>query len=109
MNKVLSLLGLATKAGHLVSGELAAETAVKTGNAQLVILAEDASANTEKRFRDKCAYYGVPIVTFGTKEALGHAIGKEFRASLAVTDTGFAKAIQKKLDDSGTCEVNTKK
>lgn len=109
MNKVLSLLGLAVKAGQLVSGELAAETAVKSGSAQLVILAEDASANTAKRFHDKCTYYGVPVVTFGTKEALGHAIGKEFRASLAVTDTGFAKAIQKKMDELGTCEVNTKK
>ena len=35
---------------------------------------------------------------YGDKETLGHFIGKEFRASLAVTDEGFAKGIRKHLD-----------
>ena len=35
---------------------------------------------------------------FGDKEMLGKAIGKEFRASVAVTNSGFAKAIGKNLD-----------
>ena len=37
------------------------------------------------------------LKTFGEKEELGHAIGKQFRASLAVTDEGLAKAIKKNL------------
>ena len=35
----------------------------------------------------------------GMKEELGHAMGKEMRASLAVLDSGFAKALREKLDD----------
>ena len=42
--------------------------------------------------------YKVPIYFFEDKDTLGHAMGKEFRASLAVTDAGFAKGIRKHLD-----------
>ena len=38
------------------------------------------------------------IITLGTKEELGHAIGKEFRASLAILDEGFSKAVMKKIE-----------
>lgn len=96
--KILSLFGLAARAGRIASGEFQTETAVKTGTAYLVVVAEDASDNTKKLFRDKCAYYNIPVVTYGTKEELGHAIGKEFRASLAVLDEGFTKAVMKKMN-----------
>ena len=39
--------------------------------------------------------------TDGTKEALGHFMGKEFRASLAVTDEGLAASIEKQLTLAG--------
>ena len=98
-NKVLSLLGLSARAGKLASGEYSAETAVKSGKAALVIVAEDASANTKKLFHDKCSFYEVPIFEYGTKEMLGHAIGKELRASVAVLDEGLANAIISHLED----------
>lgn len=97
-NKVLSLIGLATKAGKIASGEFATEKEVKTGYAELVIVAEDASDNTKKKFQNMCEFYEVPIYFYGDKDTLGHAMGKEFRASLAVTDPGFAKGIAKHLD-----------
>jgi len=95
--KVLSLLGIATKSNNIVSGEFLTEKAVKEYKAALVIVAEDASDNTKKRFRDMCTYYSVPIYFFGTKDDLGHAMGKEFRASLAVLDKGLADAIENEL------------
>ena len=55
-NKIESLLGLCTRSRNLVSGEFAAEAAVKDGSAALVIVATDASANTKKLFRDKCSF-----------------------------------------------------
>ncbi len=90
MNKVLSLLGLACRAGAVLSGEFSVENAVKKGKAKLCILAVDASDNTRKLFHDKCSSYNVPIIETGTKEELGKAIGKEYRASVAVTDQSFA-------------------
>ncbi len=91
--KILSLFGLATRAGKIASGEFQTETAVKSGTAFLVVIAKDASDNTKKLFQDKCSFYKIPIIFFGTKEELGHAIGKEYRASLAILDKGFSEAI----------------
>lgn len=96
-NKVLSLIGLATKAGKTVSGEFSTEKAVKSGTACLVLVSEMASANTKKKFQNMCTWYEVPIYFYGTKENLGAAMGKEFRASLAVTDPGLSDAIVKQL------------
>ena len=95
MNKVLSLLGLAFRSGNLVSGEFATREAVRKKAATLVIVANDASDNTKKMFEN---HYQVPFYCGGLKEELGHAIGKEFRASIAVTDQGFADALLKQLD-----------
>ena len=97
-DKVLNLIGLSQKAGKVVSGEFMTEKAVKTGEAALVILAEDASENTQKKFRNMCEFYKGPLSIHAAKDYLGHAMGKEFRAALAVVDNGFAQAIMKKMD-----------
>lgn len=96
-SKVLGLLGLATRAGKVVSGEFSTEKAVKNGRASLVIVSEEASENTKKMFRNMCTYYEVLYYEFGGKEELGHAMGKEMRASLAVLDEGFSRSIVKQL------------
>lgn len=98
----LSLLGLAAKAGKIVSGEFATENALKAGKVFLVLVAEDASENTRKKFRDMCAYRNVPFYITGSKEVLGRAIGKEYRASLGVTDENFAVATRKKLENANS-------
>lgn len=95
--RIYSLLGLATKSRNLVSGEFSTEKAVKEHKAALVIVAGNASDNTKKMFTNMCTYYNVPIYFFGEKDDLGHAMGKEFRASLAVLDKGLADAIEKQL------------
>lgn len=95
------MLGLAMKAGKIASGEFMTEKAVKTSLAHMVIVAEDASANTKKQFKDMCTFYHVPMAVFGTKEGLGAALGKELRASLSVNDEGFAKALMQRMEAAG--------
>ena len=97
--KILSLLGLATRSRNLVSGEFMTEKTVKDGSAKLVIVAEDASDNTKKEFGDMCTYYKVPYAFIGTKEELGKSMGKQMRASLSITDSGFAGSITKLLQE----------
>ncbi|MCM1039459.1 MAG: ribosomal L7Ae/L30e/S12e/Gadd45 family protein [Ruminococcus sp.] len=97
--KVLSMLGLATRSRNVVSGGFATESAVKSGKAYLVIVSEDASDNTKKKFKNMCEFYEVPFYVFAKKEPLGHSMGKEDRTSLAVTDAGFADSIRKHLED----------
>ena len=99
-NRILSLLGLATKASAVASGEFMTEKAIKEGRARLVIVGTDASDNTKKNFLNMCAYYHVPCFFYATKEELGHAMGKEMRASLAVTDEGFAENLTGKLESA---------
>ena len=96
--KILSMLGLAARSRNIVSGGFATENAVKSGKAYLVIVSEDASANTEKKFRNMCEFYDVPYYRFGMKESLGHSMGKQERTSLAVTNEGFADSIQKHFE-----------
>ena len=99
-NKMMSLIGLATKAGKTASGEFSTEKSVKSGQAKLVVTASDASDNTKKKFSNMCTYYQVPFLIAGDKVSLGHCMGKEYRASLAVSDENFANAILKATKDS---------
>lgn len=99
-DKVLSLLGLAVRSRNVVSGGFATQQAVKSGRAYLVMIAQDASDNTRKKYTNMCEFYEVPCVCYSAKEPLGHAMGKEERTTLAVTDKGFADSIRKLLVDS---------
>ena len=101
MNKILNLIGLAMRAAKVVSGEFSTEKLIKENKAKLVIVATDASDNTKKLFMNKCVYKKIPIYIYSDKLSLGHAIGKEYRASLGISDANFAQAI-KKLLDTGT-------
>lgn len=92
-HNIYGLMGICQKAGKLVSGEFASEMAIKKGGVFLVILAEDASENTHKKFKNRCTHRHVPLVEFGTKESLGKAIGKEERATIAIVDENLAKKI----------------
>ncbi|MEH2930306.1 ribosomal L7Ae/L30e/S12e/Gadd45 family protein [Candidatus Ventrimonas sp. KK005] len=105
--KVINLIGLATKAGKTVSGEFSTEKAVKSKKAYLVMVSKEASDNTKKMFTNMCTYYKVPICYFGKKDELGHAMGKEMRASLAVVDKSFAEAIVKQMNTIGGSEYES--
>ncbi len=98
-NKIFSYLGLCARARNLCSGEFAVEKAVKEEKAILVFVAEDASDNTKKHFADMCVYREIPYVFYGTKEDLGHCIGKDLRSSVAVLDAGIGNAILKELEN----------
>ena len=77
-DKILNLLGLAQRAGQVISGDFIVEKAIKRKEPKLVLLAGDCAANNEKK--------------------LGTAIGKEVRVVVAVLDDGFAKALLKEID-----------
>ena len=103
MNKIFSMVGLATRAGKTVSGEFSVEKAVKANKAKLVIVSKDASDNTKKLFLNKCEYYKIPVYMCGTKDELGRATGNKQRASIAIIDQGFSTSIINMLNSS---EVN---
>ncbi len=98
MDKILSMIGLAKKAGKLEVGEEPTAAAARARSARLLLLADDAAENSYRRLRHfadagQCLYLRLPA----TKEALGRAVGRTSCAMAAVTDIGFAEAIAKRL------------
>lgn len=98
-DRVISMLSIAAKGRNIVSGGFAVEKAVKTGTACLVIVAENASDNTKKQFRNMCEFYEVPIAVYGLKDEIGHSIGTQMRSNVAITDPGIAKSILKIMEN----------
>ena len=107
-DKVLSLLGMAQKAGRISGGSFQVSESVKSGLASLVIIASDISEGSEKKYRDMCSYYEVPLYKYSDMDSLGHAIGKEYTAAVSVNDAGFAKGIIKQINsaDTGGSQIN---
>ena len=97
-DKIYGLLGLCQRAGKCKSGEFAVEKSIKSGRSFLVIIPEDASDNTKKKFRNMTTYRSVPYQELGTKETLGHQLGRSERSSISIEDQGFAQAMIKYID-----------
>lgn len=107
MDSVYSLLGLAFRARKVLIGEEAILKAVRNRSARMVLVATDSSANTKKLYRDKCSSYGIPLVEYGDKFALAHALGKDGeRAAVALSDENFARAVMAKIDRQGREHVD---
>lgn len=94
-NKFMSLMGICQKAGRLVSGEFACENAVKAKKAKLIVIAEDASENTKKKFGNSAKFYNINLICAGSKDELGKVIGRGARSVVAITDEGFATELVK--------------
>ena len=92
--QIANLLGIAKRAGGLVTGNDACMAAVRSGKAVLAIVAKDTGANAMKKYHDKCRTYKVPLLELFDQEGLGRAVGKSHGAILVVTDKGFANRIQ---------------
>lgn len=97
-DNALTLLGLALRGNNLAVGEEPVAEACKTGRAELVLTAADASGNSVERARRWAESGGVPWLSapWG-KEELGGALGRGSCAMAALSDWGLAVALAKKL------------
>lgn len=98
IDRIYSFLGLATKAGKTLSGETGVKRAINENKALLVLIADDASSNTKKCFRNSCTSYDVEVREFGEKHLLGKYCGKESRSIVAVSDKSFAEQLILMID-----------
>lgn len=90
------MLGLARRARKLVSGDTLLKS-IQNKSAKLVIIADDASENTKKKYIDKCTFYHVPYVMVESVANLSQAIGEYNKVAVAITDEGFAQKLQSYL------------
>lgn len=98
VDPIYRMLGLAQKAGRILSGNEQVYEGLKKRKGTLLIITEDASPRTKDEYTAAADNYGIPHLFFGNKEELGNALGKGIRTACLLTDEGFAKAIQKKVD-----------
>lgn len=96
--KLLNLLGLARRAGKLVTGEELVLNAIRSGKASLVFFASDGGESSKKKFTDKTNSYKIAFSKTFTRQELGDATGLA-RTVIAVADQGFAKKMREYLDN----------
>ena len=94
--KVWGLLGLASRAGQVASGESTCGIVLKRGEAALVLIDEAASVHTKKGLTDACAYRDVPAFTVDAGK-LGESIGKPGRMTAAVKPGSLAQQLHRLL------------
>ena len=100
-NRILSSLGLCSKAGKLIFGvPMIIEAMQKGKKIYLVLEAGDTSDNTHKKITDKCSFYGVEKIRLEvTGGEISDAVGKSSNlAAVAITDEGFFKMMSKYFD-----------
>ena len=99
-DSVLGALGLCRKAGKVVIGTDAVIDALRAKVPPLAVFAAgDNSENTNKRLRDKCATYAVPLYPLPANgEDLARALGKSAKtAAVAVTDEHLCRLVLSRL------------
>lgn len=90
--KLPGMIGLAKRAGKLVSGTDTVMRLIRSGKAKMVLLDRGASENSKKQITDKCETYKVTLCELD-EGLLDAAIGESGRMTAAINDEQFAKTI----------------
>lgn len=96
--RIQSIIGLAYKAGKIILGEDPVRYAIKKNNVKLLIITEDSSDNTKKRFINSAVYYHIPYYIYLTKDELSISLGRKVRSIAGVADKEFAEYLIRMLD-----------
>ena len=94
----LRLLGLAARAGAVLSGTERVREAARAGTLRYVIVAGDVSANTQDKLIPLLESRRVRHRIVATRAALGDAVGRPPASALGITDAGLAKRVAALLE-----------
>lgn len=99
MDKLLSLLGIARRAGKLALGNDPVLEAIRKQDAKLILAAVDLSTRTQKGIAAAAQTGNIPLLqTTISMDEFGFAIGKRV-GILSVNDAGFAEKIRQLWND----------
>ncbi|MDP4144365.1 MAG: ribosomal L7Ae/L30e/S12e/Gadd45 family protein [Bacillota bacterium] len=93
INKFLQFLGITKRAGKLVEGYNKCEETVKRGGVFLVILSDESSENTKKKFKNYCEKKDIPCIEGISKDTLGKVLGRTEINVLCVIDVGMSNKL----------------
>lgn len=90
-DRLLSLLGLARRAGRISLGNDPVLSSLEEGKAKLVLVCPDLSQRTRKGIVKNAEEHGVPLITIEqSMDQVSRALGKRCGVA-ALTDQGFAQ------------------
>lgn len=106
MDKSLSYLALARKAGLAELGEEPACNASNAGKAKLIVVASDAADHTWRKAKSLVSGKDQQLVRLPyTKDELGFAIGRTSLAIAAITDAGIAASLVEALGQPELADI----
>ena len=94
------LLGLARRAGAVAPGTGAVRRAIREGEAQLILMAGDASSVQLDKIRTTLHDRPIPQVVLGDRNTLGAAVGMAPLSAVAVTNRSLAEKLVAELSGS---------
>ncbi len=102
--KVISLIGIAKKAGKVLSGTERVVDSIRKkekNGVKLLLCSADASQNTVKRIGNTSSFYTIPFYKLTiNKDELARIIGSDSLVSvIGITDAGFCKAMTDRLSE----------
>jgi ribosomal protein L7Ae-like RNA K-turn-binding protein len=103
-DRVLSLLGMATRAGAVVPGTERVREAARAGTLRLAVMASDASENSRGKLLPLLTARGISHVIRYERNELGAAIGRGPLGAVGVVDTALADRLLTLMHDGGGAE-----
>jgi len=93
VDRIRSLLGMAAKSGSVAAGYSAVRDGLEKGTIKLLLYTGDISDGTRDKIGPLTA--NIPAMTLFLKAELGALLGRELTGVAGITDSGFARAIEK--------------
>lgn len=98
-DRILGYLGLANKAGKIISGGSLVSDAIRSGNKPgLILVAADVSETIGKRIEMLAGVHRIPCVYIMTKDEFGAILGKAARSAIAVRPGGFVTQLVRVIE-----------
>jgi len=98
-DKLLSMLGMARKAGKTALGADDILSQINKRKCCFVLISEDLSENSKKKIVNACEYNKIEYInTTYSKEKMGKAVGLIEVSAAGFTEKGFAQAAKKLID-----------
>ena len=97
-DKVLRLLGLATRAGKIAFGTESVIDTINKHKAKLVLIALDSADRTKRNIIRVAEENNVPARVYGSIESISRNIGKDNKAVVCIKDINFSKEMLKIID-----------
>ncbi len=93
--RITSMLGMSYQARKIIIGEDALRRAIRKNKVKLLIIAEDASDNTKKRFTNIAKHYGITYHIYFTKYDFSKCLGGKYSSVLGIIDRNFTNILDK--------------